>query len=599
LPANNVHGVQNDQPKHVPGQLAVPTNITFEDSPQNRYIIVLKDNVSPDDIPKAYGLSKIHEYRHALNGVAVTASPNQIEKLKNDNRVLFVEQDKEFTILSQSLPTGIDRVDADLNPVSKIDGIDERVDADIAILDTGIEKTHPDLNVAGGANFVGTDPSAWNDGHGHGTHVAGTAAALDNDFGVVGVVPGARLWAVKVLSNTGSGTLIDIVEGIDWVTANSNVIDVVNMSLGGGGSDDGNCGKTNGDALHLAICNSVAKGVVYVVAAGNSATNAATLIPAAYDEVITVSAMADFDGAAGGLGQPTCRPDVDDTIADFSNYGQDVDIAAPGVCILSSWIGGSYNTISGTSMATPHVTGAAALYITTNGKPTDKTGADAVKQGLVQSGILQSDPAGFSGDPDAFHENLLKVQAISSGVDTISPVVSISSPTTGSTISTTSPTITGTASDAGSGVKSVLVTLDGVSQTVLGTTTWSVTTSNLGQGSHTIVATATDNAGNTASVTGTFTVDTVPTISITSPTPNSNVNGRVNILVSASDPSGISKVEIYIDNKLKATLTGSFSYTWNTHPETTGPHTITAKAYDMSGNSASADVTVYTNKNKK
>jgi len=220
----------------------------------DQYIVVLKQGVSKDKVSNEHGLlKKIHKYDHALNGFALKASVEKIEKLKNDNRVLFVQQDRIINITAQTLPTGIDRIDADLNPTSKIDGIDERVNVDVAILDTGIDAGHPDLNVAGGINFAGSDPTAWHDGHGHGTHVAGTVAGLDNDIGVAGVAPGARVWAVKVLYDSGSGYWSDVVEGIDWVTANADVIDVVNMSLGGYGSDDGNCGLTNSDSIHIEL----------------------------------------------------------------------------------------------------------------------------------------------------------------------------------------------------------------------------------------------------------------------------------------------------------------------------------------------------------
>jgi subtilisin family serine protease len=276
------------------------------------------------------------------------------------------------------------------------------VNVDVAVIDTGIDLTHPDLNVyTAGAKNCSTGTSAG-DGNGHGTHVSGTIGALDNGIGVVGMAPGARVWPVRVLNNQGSGTFSAIVCGIDYVTAHASQIEVASMSLGGGGSDDHNCGNTNGDAMHKAICSSVAAGVTYVVAAGNETDDAANHVPAAYDEVITVSALADFNGVPGGGAAPTCRTDVDDTFADFSNYGADVDIIAPGVCILSTWKGGGYNTISGTSMATPHVSGAAALYKANN----PGASPSQVKSSLQATGTTDWNNA---DDHDSTKEKLLNV----------------------------------------------------------------------------------------------------------------------------------------------------------------------------------------------
>src|SRR5262249_28275922 len=200
--------------------------------------------------------------------------------------------------------------------------------------------THPDLKrFKAGPKNCSTGRSG-KDGNGHGPHVSGTIGALDNGIGVVGVAPGARLWPVRVLNNAGSGSFADVICGIDYVTAHASEIEVANMSLGGPGSDSV-CGS-NVDAMHEAICNSVAAGVTYAVAARTDANNASGHGPAAYDEVITVSALADFDGQPGGLAAPTCRADQDDTFADFSNFGADVDLIAPGVCILSTWLKGTY-----------------------------------------------------------------------------------------------------------------------------------------------------------------------------------------------------------------------------------------------------------------
>ena len=293
-------------------------------------------------------------------------------------------------------------MDAELSPTARINGVDERVNVDVAVLDTGVDLDHPDLNVfTAGARNCSTGRSA-DDGNGHGSHVAGTIGAVDNGDGVVGVAPGARIWPVRVLNNQGSGSFASIICGIDYVTAHAGEIEVANMSLGGAGTDDRNCGLSNNDALHQAICRSVAAGVTYAVAAGNESDNAANHVPAAYDEVITVSAVADFNGLPGGGAAPTCRADVDDTFADFSNFGPDVDLIAPGVCILSTYRSGNFATISGTSMATPHVSGGAALY-----KATHPTATPAAVKSALQAAATTN--WNTATDPDGVADRLLNV----------------------------------------------------------------------------------------------------------------------------------------------------------------------------------------------
>jgi subtilisin len=332
------------------------------------YIIVLKNTVNANsavpDVAKAHGLEVRLQYGHALKGMAAVVPPGRLAALQNDPRVAYVEPDVEVTIAAQSMPTGIPRIFADTNPNIGIDGNDDyRVDVDVAVLDTGVDFQHPDLNVVGGINCVLISrlgcTAGGDDDHYHGTHVAGTIAAIDNGTGVVGVAPGARIWAVKVLNAQGSGSLSTVIGGIDWVTANAATIEVANMSLGGFGYSQ---------AEYDAIQAAVNAGVAFAVSAGNSAANAALYSPASFNNVLTTSALADFDGLPGGLGAQTCRVDVDDTLADFSNWGAAVDIAAPGVCILSTYPieQGSYGTISGTSMASPHVAGALALLASAN-----------------------------------------------------------------------------------------------------------------------------------------------------------------------------------------------------------------------------------------
>jgi subtilisin len=190
------------------------------------------------------------------------------------------------------------------------------------------------------------------------------------------------------------------------VTRNAATIEVANMSLGGLSlfGSLSTCGST-WDPMHPAICRSVQAGVTYAVAAGNSAANANNYVPATYAEVITVSALADFNGQPGGGAPATCRADEDDTFANFSNYGADVDLIAPGVCILSTYLGGGYNTFSGTSMASPHVAGAAGLVKAAN------PGASPaqVRTTLQSAGNLNWNDA---DDPDPTKERLLNVDAL-------------------------------------------------------------------------------------------------------------------------------------------------------------------------------------------
>ena len=370
------------------------------------YIVVLKDDAKAGSVAahhaRRYGASVSHVYRAALKGYAAQMSDQAAARIAQSPAVQWVEADRVVTATAQSLPTGIDRIDGELSSTVSGNGSGS-VDVDVAVIDTGIDTTHPDLNVVGGKNC--STGSSYKDGNGHGSHVAGTIAAKDDANGVVGVAPGARLWAVRVLNNAGSGSTSSVVCGIDWVTANASTIEVANMSLGGSGSDDGNCGNSNNDAEHKAICRSVGAGVTYAVAAGNDHADAKGFVPAAYDEVITVSALADFNGRPGGGAAATCRADVDDTFADFSNYGLDVDIIAPGVCIHSTWKGGAYNTISGTSMASPHVAGAAALYKANNPSASPST----VKSALQAAGNLNW--TWPSEDPDGVQETLLNVDA--------------------------------------------------------------------------------------------------------------------------------------------------------------------------------------------
>ncbi len=352
------------------------------------------------------GAEILNIYEHALDGYVMKTSENMsdalVSELRQDPRVAFVEPDQRVHVLGQKVPVGVDRVDGDASPTASGDG-SGGVDADIAILDTGIDLTHPDLNVYHEKTFV-PSTSSGDDDNGHGTHVAGIAAAKDNTIGVVGVAPGARLWSIKVLDSSGAGSISDIIAGIDYVTAHSNEIDVVNLSFG--------C-ECNSPALDAAINNAVRAGVVFVVAAGNDHKDASSFSPARNPNVIAVSAMADSDGKCGGQGSPT-KYGNDDTFASFSNYGAPVDIVSPGVGILSTYTDGQYAQLSGTSMAAPHVTGGIALYESSHpgATPTQVKAALDANGTKPSSGCSGEGQGYFTGNPDEANRPLLNAKGL-------------------------------------------------------------------------------------------------------------------------------------------------------------------------------------------
>jgi subtilisin family serine protease len=250
---------------------------------------------------------------------------------------------------------------------------------------------------------------------GHGTFVAGVIGARNNRQGVIGTAPGTPLWSVRVVDNNCLISEQSLICAIDWVTSThkddneDNDIAVANISIAGGAADTPNCGKGT-DPMHYAICRSVQAGVTYAVAAGNEGTDFANTVPATYDQVLTATAMGDFDGKAGGDAAPTCGPD------DFSKYGQKDDqpaffsnfattsadeahtVSGPGMCMLSTWPGG-YNVSNGTSFASPAVAGSVALCISQN----ECTGsAEQVMKDYLhatKSYTKRHNDYGFGGDP--------------------------------------------------------------------------------------------------------------------------------------------------------------------------------------------------------
>jgi subtilisin len=355
---------------------AAPASAADSASGQERVdvIVVLHDSVA-DARAAARAVASDHDarighvYEHALEGFSASIPVQRRAGLEADRRVAYVNDDRPVHAFEEKVPTGVSRIDGSVAHGSAT-GSGVRV----AVIDTGIDSDHEDLagnlDLSNDLDCINSDTDAEDD-QGHGTHVAGTIAAVDNDLGVIGVAPAATLVGIKVLDHRGSGSWESVICGIDHVTAlntdgiSTNDVDVANMSLGGsGGLADGDTCTNNNDSLYAAICTAVGSGAVFTVAAGNDSKDASDFVPAAYPEVITVSAYQDTDGTTGDAGCSGFPWTVcDEEFASFSNYGDIVDVIAPGRNILSTTYDGAYGSKSGTSMAAPHVAGVAALVL--------------------------------------------------------------------------------------------------------------------------------------------------------------------------------------------------------------------------------------------
>jgi subtilisin family serine protease len=315
--------------------------------PQGKYIVVFAQPI--DDIQKSDLIQKsggtVVKHLKLVNGTAVVLPNDEVKKaLSKQAGVKRIDDDIEFQAVkgpkppeppaAQVIPWGISTVNA---PAAW--GISKGTGVKVAIMDTGISLTHPDLqaNIKGGVNTIKSFKTA-NDDNGHGSHCAGIVGAINNTIGVVGVAPEVNLYAVKVLNAAGSGWLSDIIEGFQWCI--DNQIQVISMSFG---SYDSNTSEQD------AVIKTYNAGITLVAAAGNDGAANTVNYPGAYPEVIAVSAI-----------------DSDLKLASYSSYGPEVDIAAPGTQVYSTYKGSGYATMSGTSMATPHVTGVAALRIAQN-----------------------------------------------------------------------------------------------------------------------------------------------------------------------------------------------------------------------------------------
>ncbi len=395
---------------------------------------------SIDALEVQVGFQATQRFTSAVAGFAAPLDAIQLASLRRDPRVVSLRRSRPVELAGgQVEPAGIVRIGAPSGSAPAANP-----DVAVAVVDTGVGRwvnggwRHGDeLNIVGGVNAydpkggacgerVSASPAAYHDTNGHGTHVAGTIGASDNGVGVVGVAPNVKLYSVRVFQGV-SGSDATVICGLDWIHAwnvahagdETNDIDVVNMSLRGYAPPTQNtgCGTPgNEDPEEIAVCNVVASGASVVVAAGNETDPVSYYIPSRYESVITVSAMSDFDGQAGGLAQETCvpprGPETDDAFSRYSNFGPEVDITAPGTCVRSTDLAsaGGVTMMSGTSMATPHVAGAIARYLALDPAKTP----DQVRAALIDSATLDWDAA---TDPDDKPDRLVDVEALVSEAD--------------------------------------------------------------------------------------------------------------------------------------------------------------------------------------
>jgi subtilisin family serine protease len=434
----------------------------------------------------------------------------------------------------------------------------------IAVLDTGVQSTHPDLTgkvttgAQAGYNFVGNNTNTTDD-HSHGTFVAGIIAAnANNGAGGAGVCWSCRIQAVKVLDTTGSGSSFNVAQGIDWAV--SHGADVINLSLGGGAAA----------SLQTAVNNAWNAGVIVVAATGND--NGPVLYPAAYSNAIAV----------GSNEQNGSR-------SSFSNYGPEIDIMAPGGNVLGALCScngnpGGYGTGSGTSFATPHVAGVVGLMIAAG--ITDKNEI----RSRIQTTATNMDVAGFDNNTGWGRINA----AAAIAQDGAPPTVDITSPSTGATVSgNVTINVSATDNDA---VQRVWFYVDDTYLRSDASAPYNAVWNATGlTGSHEIRVRAYDLSGNFAEDTISVTVNpdgTPPSVTFTTPTNGATVSGVVNVAINATDNVGVQRAWFYVDDVyLRSDALAPYTASWNS-TGLSGSHQIRARVYDLAGNYTDAVINV-------
>ncbi len=366
-------------------------------------IVGFKEKADPGLVQQQGKLK--HSYKH-IPAVAADLPEEAIEKMKKNSKIAYIEPDYEVRVLEDELPWGINRIDAEI-----VHSTNKGTGVKIAIIDTGIDYTHPELDnyYRGGYDFVNGDNDPMDD-YWHGTHCAGIVAAEDNGIGVIGVAPEVEMYGLKVMDSSGSGSTSDVTAAIDWAIENN--IQIISMSLGT---------DYNSLTLGTACDKAYNEGILLVAAAGNDGTSSVDY-PAKYDSVIAVAATSSSD-----------------TKASFSNTGPEIELAAPGVSVKSTYLEGGYISASGTSMACPHVAGTAALVWAAN------PGWDNTQ---VRSRLQETaEDLGYTGWDSIYGFGLVDAEAAASIPipDITEPIIS----NVKSTVATDSVTITWDTDEAG------------------------------------------------------------------------------------------------------------------------------------------------------
>lgn len=615
---------------------------------KNSYIVTFRDRAGPpsqvaNELAQQLPFQLGHVYEHAVAGMAITipehAAIHVLDALRRNPNVESIGNDLRGTANAQSLPKGIDRVNAEpsMSP-SPGDGLR------LAVIDTGVDLDHADL-VAGLDTSLSVDcvnysgcGAGGDDDNGHGTFVAGVAGARDNDASVIGASPATSLLSVKSAKSDGSVAASDFIAGLDYVAQlnqSGQHVDVVNASIAF------NCSVCTDDstnstviAMHDSVRAIVSGGTTMVVAAGNQGSDTSTTVPAAFDEVITVSALDDGDGEPGN-----------DSFAWFSNYGEDIDLIAPGVGELSLKRGGGTTRGSGTSYASPHVAGVAAVFIRTYLAETGtKPSPGTVRQALIEAGECASGALHgalgcdtvWSGDPDGIGEPLVRADNFSTPTSTEESDLAVTA------VSTPSPAMSGETQAVDVGVanegdfqESVSVTLTengteiaspvsvsldpGTSTTVTFDWTPLSTGERTLTGSVDVVTGESDTSDNSRSIAVTVEESTVHDVAIAGVTvpADATVGDSVEVAVdvqnvgTADESLTVAVTDTPLDGSNAGSLSSSqdltltaggaatLTFTWDTTNASTGDHELTAEVTltsatdaDTSNNTGSATSTL-------